>query len=65
MISVYLKYSICKIFFQLKTRQISQLVAYIVSKREESIHQSFFSPQYLCSLFESSGRGLRQARVMW
>lgn len=42
MISVYLKYSICKCFFQLKTRQISQLVAYIVSKKEKSIHQSFF-----------------------
>lgn len=42
MISVYLKYSICKWLFQLKTRQISQLVAYIVSKEEGSVHQSLF-----------------------
>lgn len=62
-ISVYLKYSICKcfFFFNLKTRQVSQLVAYIVSKKEGSIHQSLFlSPRCLCSSFDSSGtsRGL-------
>lgn len=45
MISVYLKYSSANVFFFLfKNRQISQLVAYIVSKKEGSIHQSLFSP---------------------
>lgn len=62
MISVYLKYSSANVFFLIKNKQISQLVAYIVSKKEGSIHQSLFiPPQHLCSLFESSGRGLGQA----
>lgn len=57
MISVYLKYSICKcfFFFQLKTRQTSQLEAYIVSKREGEHPSVCFPPQYLCSVFQTLG----------
>lgn len=40
MISVYLKYSICKFVFSLQ-RIISQLVAYIVSKKERVVCQAF------------------------
>lgn len=50
MISVYLKYSICKCLPPFKNRQVSQLVAYIVSKKEGIVRQSVCLSLFLNNL---------------
>ena len=63
MISVYLKYSICKCLFQLKTK-INFTASSLHSKQKGGEYPSVsFPPQYLCSLLDSSARGLGQASV--
>lgn len=41
-------------FASIKNRQVSQLVAYIVSKKEGSVRQSLFKHPHLRGLFKSS-----------